>query len=70
MKDTMGLTSLVRALDNQYDSESYVGVAHYLVKHGYSSSKERDMLLLGACRWGKLDLVKEIIEQHKVDPKG
>ena len=45
-----------------------LGVARYLISRGCGGDKEREKLLCGACYWDKLDMVKELVEQHKVDP--
>ena len=46
-------------------------VGLYLVKHhGYSEEQDKAKLLCKACRWGNLDVVKELVEQHNVDTNG
>ena len=48
--------------DGQFD------VALYLIDHDCGGDQERDQLLIEACYWGKVDMVKELVERHKVDP--
>ena len=53
------------------DHFAYVDVAHYLMNHGCTCSDEDKVkLLCKACSCGNLDVVKELVEQHKVDPNG
>ena len=54
---------------NVYDTKGCPEVAHYLMSwSGDSSEETRIKLLCGACRRGKLDIVKDLIEQHNLDP--
>ncbi len=48
-----------------------VDVAVYLMSRGCGGDDHEDKtkLLCRACQRGKLDAVKELVEQHKVDPK-
>ncbi len=56
------------ALVDMYDT--CVDVALYLMSRGCACGDEdKAKLLCGACLFGKLDMVKELVEQHKVDPK-
>ena len=52
--------------------EKNTSAAIYLINHGSSTcgDKERGKLLCKACNSGKLDMVKELVEQHKVFPNG
>ena len=43
-------------------------VALYLINCGCGGDEERVDVLCRACYWGNLDAVKELVEQHKVDP--
>ena len=47
-----------------------VDVALYLINHGYGDDKDKAKLLCKACRLDKLDIVKELVEDHGLDPKG
>ena len=42
----------------------------YLISHGCGDDKDRACVLTQAGYLGRLDVVKELVEQHKVDPKG
>ncbi len=46
-----------------------VDVALYLISRGCGGDEDKAKLLCEACQWGKLDVVKELVEQYKVDPK-
>ncbi len=46
-----------------------VDVALYLMSRGCGGSEEKVKLLCEACYWGKLGVVKELVEEHQVDPK-
>ena len=47
-----------------------IDVALYLINHGCGDDEDKDKLLCEACWWGKLDVVKELVEEHDRDPKG
>ncbi len=57
-------------LQEMYDGDYGFDVALYLVNHGCGSDENKAKLLCEACKHGELDVVKELVEQHKVDPKG
>ena len=67
MQDDDGLSPLDWALEEMY-VEEYVDTAHYLISRGCGGDEERGDLLCGACYHGNLDMVKELVEQLKVDP--
>ena len=67
VRDTKGQSPLDCALKRVYEYDGCVETAHYLMRCGCRGNKERDKLLCGACYWGKLDIVKELVEQ---DPNG
>ena len=70
MRDDEGRSPLDIALEDLYGNEGCVDVALYLMSCGYACGDEdKAKLLCAACYWGKLDVVKELVEQHKVDPK-
>ena len=50
--------------------EDHYDIALYLVNHGCVVNRNKERLLLSACQYGELDVVKELIEKYKVDPKG
>ena len=45
-------------------------IALYLISRGCRSDEDKDKLLITACQSGKLKVVKELVEQHNVNPKG
>ncbi len=70
MRDDEGQSPLDKALDYPYGNDGCVDVALYLMSRGCACGDEdKAKLLCGACQWGKLDVVKELVEQQKVDPR-
>ena len=47
-----------------------VDVALYLINHGCGDDKDKAKLLCKACGLDRLDIVKELVEEHKLDPNG
>ena len=45
-------------------------VALYLVNNGYGSEQDKAKLLCQGCSLGSLDVVKKLVEEHKLDPTG
>ena len=45
-------------------------IALYLINNGYGNKQDKAKLLCQGCSSGKLDVVKEIVEQHKIDLNG
>ena len=75
LKNGKGQTPLDKVLDDdtigETGSEDFPEVALYLIKCGCpEGSEDKRKILRAACRWGKLDTIKELVEQFKVDPKG
>ena len=69
LKDEEGKSPLDRVMDNVYYTKGCPEVAYYLMSHGCDSDKEMiTKLLCGACRRGKLNVVKDLVVQHNVDP--
>ncbi len=68
--DVKGMSPLDIALQGLYDEDPEFDVPLYLVRRGCGSDEKKAELLCTACHWGELDVVKELVEQHKVDPKG
>ncbi len=68
MRDDEGQSPLDIALGRLY-IDGYVDVALYLMSRGCGGDEDKAKLLCRACRRGKLGVVKELVEQHKVDPK-
>ena len=57
------------ALDEDSWNNGRVGL--YLMKHhGYDDEQDKAKLLCNACQRRNLDVVKELVEQHNVDPNG
>ena len=71
MRDDKGKSPLDHALHWEKDDyvDASVDIALYLVNHGCGDDIDKVKLLCEACYQGELDIVKEIIEKHKVDPK-
>ncbi len=64
----MGYSPLDRALDDVC-LEDCMDVALYLMSRGCACGDEdKARLLCVACDFGKLGVVKELVEQYKVDP--
>ena len=84
MRDDDGQSPLDYALENMYNedcmdvynedcmdvyNEKYMDVAHYLMSRGCACGDEdKATLLCAVCDLGKLGVVKELVEQYKVDP--
>ena len=65
MRDDEGQSPLNKALEGKC-----VDVAHYLMSRGCACGDEdKAKLLCTACFYGKLGVVQELVELHKVDPK-
>ncbi len=67
MRNDEGQSPLDKAL--MYFDEVCVDVALYLMSRGCGGDEDKAKLLCGACLYGKLGVVKELVEQYKVDPK-
>ena len=70
MRDKSGESPLAITLDNIYNKKDFFDIANYLVKHGCHSDDVEVKLLCGACRWGDLKMVKELVGQLKINPNG
>ena len=71
MRDDEGQSPLDKALDIEflYENDGRVDVAHYLMSRGCAcGDKNKAELLCAACYHGNMGVVKELVEQHKVDP--
>ena len=49
------------------DFSDEFNTALYLINRGCG---DKAKLLCEACKWGNLDMVKQLVEQHNVDPDG
>ncbi len=67
-----GRSPLKAVLDslNIFSYRGCVDVALYLIKCGCGGEEDKVKLLYKACSVGKLDVVKELVEQHGIDPNG
>ena len=68
VRDDKGWSPLDCALEDVYFDEDSVDIVHYLISCGCGGDKERGRLLCGACYYGNLDMVKELVEQLELDP--
>ena len=69
VRDDNGQSPLDVALDEESEDQGHVGF--YLMKHhGCGDEQDKTKLLCKACKWGKFDAAKELVEQHNVDPNG
>ena len=60
-------------LTNKYDYDDPdrgLNIVLYLIKHGVDDEQDKANVLCEACYLGNLDVVKELVEQHNVDPNG
>ena len=69
VRDDNGRSPLDVVLDEKSEDDGRVGL--YLMKHhGCVDEQNKANLFCKACQRGNLDVVKELIEQHNVDPNG
>ena len=69
VRDDNGQSPLDVVLDEESRDNGHVGL--YLMKHhGCVDEQDKAKLLCKACQRGNLDVVKELVEQHNVDPNG
>ena len=69
VRDDNGQSLLDVVLDKE--SKNYGRLGLYLIKHhGCGDEQDKARLLCKACEWENLDVVKELVEQHNVDPNG
>ena len=45
-------------------------IALYLISHGFGSDDDKHKVFISACHTGELKVVKKLVEQHSIDPKG
>ena len=70
VKYESGKSPLDITLANIYEKKAFFDITDYLVKHGCHSDDVQLKLLCGACMWGNLEIVKELVGQLKVNPNG
>ena len=69
VRDDNGRSPLDVALDEESWDDGSVGL--YLMKHhGCVDEQDKAKVLCKACKGRNLDVVKELVEQHNVDPNG
>ena len=69
LKDNKGQSPYDITLAN-FHKEGCSDVALHLTNLGYGDDKGKTEMLDKACQWGKLDVVGELVEKHKLDPRG
>ena len=57
-------------MDVALDDYTSFNVPLYLINRGCGDDKDKAELLFRACEWIRLDIVKELVEEHKLDPNG
>ena len=67
IRDDEGRSPLDLALDSYI---SHFDVALYLFSHGCDDDRDKAKLLCEASQQNRLDIVKELVEDHRLDPKG
>ena len=74
MEDNQGRSPLDYAVGNHLWGRSprveCIDVALYLISLGCGGKKQLERLLFEACGHGRLDVVKEMIEKHSINPDG
>ena len=74
VRDDRGRSLVDTTLANiyRYYDDPYRGLnaALFLINHGVDDEQDKANVLCEACKWGNLDLVKKLVEQHNVDPNG
>ena len=75
VRDEEGRTPLDILLEGTDDLdwlEQYNGflIALYLLGCSYGDEEDTVKWLYKACRWGEVEVVKQLVERHNVDPKG
>ena len=68
VNDRDGCSPLEAALIWLYNFEGCNDAAICLINHGCGGDKQKAQLLYGACLWDRLDIVKELIELHNLNP--
>ena len=73
VRDGQGHSLVDMTLANMYeydDRDCGLNTTFYLINYGVGDEQDKARLLCEACEWGSLDVVKELVEQHNVDPSG
>ena len=74
-EDNKGQTAIDYAVGNHHGKQTPVkeciDVALYLMNNfGCGGTEQKRRLLFEACKHGRLDAVKEMVEQHSINPIG
>ena len=69
MRDVEGQSPLDNALDMGGLKDGCMDVTLYLMNRGCGGDKDKAKFLCISCYHGNLGVVKELVEQYKVDPK-
>ena len=70
VRDDNGRSPLDLVLDERSVNNDHVGF-YLIVHHGCGDEQDKAKLLCKARKWGNLTYaVKELVEQHNVDPNG
>ena len=70
MRDDKRRSPLDVALEYLSYHDCCIDIVLYLINRGCGDDEDKDKLLCGACEWGRLDVVTELVEKHDRDPKG
>ena len=70
VRDGQGRSLVDTTLDEFDDRDLRLDIALFLTNHGVDDEQDKARLLCEACKRGNLDVVKELVEQHNVDPNG
>ena len=73
MRDDHGRSPLDRVLEVVDDEDVLryrLNLCLYLINHGCGGDEGKVKLMFEACFWRNLDVVKKLVELHKVDPNG
>ena len=73
VRDGQGRSLVDTTLTNIYEyggPDDGLDIALCLINHGVDDEQDKARLLCEACKGGNLDVVKELVEQHNVDPNG
>ena len=73
VRDGQGCSLVDTTLANIYeygDPDCGLDIALFLINHGVDDEQDKARLLCEACELWNLDVVKELVEQHNVDPNG
>ena len=69
VEDGGGQSALDIAFEDVYNDDGRIDVALYLINRGCGNDEDKNKLLCLSCQWGRLDVVKELVDKHNCDPK-